>query len=596
MERKSSVKDVHKLINQAVPELYKTLCEQLGEDNPFAKFSFGAGYYSWSDSRCQWKKMIDASDFEQSLVRESLLKLRESVSSKIGQKATDILFTIPDDSYIYFNDDNGNLKLLITGWGFKKPSRGGAGGHKTAIARFNPVSLSFSYDGVKQCDYEFGIQTAKQIKRLRTDSNGTFSFQNLKVGEHYVLMDIPSGRLLNLDIVEGQAHYDFDITRFISCIINATLDDQPLVDEPVNILCNSRKYEARTDKSGKALIELPLYEGMPVSAIMRDQEKCELVHGGDLSYEFRFESDKPEDTRTWIKVIVRREGQSVPSRLVSIHYGNQKLEGETDSDGIYEVEVVYSDNYPCTVTVQDYNSQSRTLQASFINEFCFDKKELTQVPPENVWPRVRVEHENGEIVANYPISIMLGGVSTNYTTNIDGIVSLGEQAVGTKFQITDGTNHAEEYIVESDTEEYIYVVPEKEIEEAPSIKIMFRDISGNPINCKNVRFQQQGINDVVVQLDEQGDTYFEQGVFGLNETVTASINGWDNNEYDPIPFVLEPDEYEYLLQEAPATTSTSWWKKILEILAVLTTMILLLYPLWPFFEGFCLGMFDAIYN
>lgn len=193
---------------------------------------------------------------------------------------------------------------------------------------------------------------------------------------------------------------------------------------------------------------------------------------------------------------------------------------------------------------------------------------------------------------------MLEGVRTNYTTNIDGIVSLGEQAVGTKFQVIDGMSHAnaEEYIVETDKEEYIYVVPEKEIEEAPCIKIMFRDINGNPINCENVRFQQQGVNDVVVRLDEQGNTYFEQGVFRLNETINTCINGWDTNQYDPIPFVLEPNEYEYLLQEAPPTTSTSWWKKILEILIVLTATILLIYPLWLFFEGFCLGMFDAIYN
>ena len=67
MERKSSVKDVHQYIKQDYPELYKTLCTELGESNPFAKFSIGAGNYVWTDNRCKWSRMIDASELKQSM-------------------------------------------------------------------------------------------------------------------------------------------------------------------------------------------------------------------------------------------------------------------------------------------------------------------------------------------------------------------------------------------------------------------------------------------------------------------------------------------------------------------------------------------------
>ena len=80
MEKKSSVKDVHQVIKQAMPEIYKILCEKLGENNPFAKFNVGAGYYSWSDNRCQWKQMIEASDFEQSLINDSFVKSINNVN------------------------------------------------------------------------------------------------------------------------------------------------------------------------------------------------------------------------------------------------------------------------------------------------------------------------------------------------------------------------------------------------------------------------------------------------------------------------------------------------------------------------------------
>ena len=65
MERKSSVKEVYKTIKQDLPELYKTLCNKLGEDNPFAKASLGAGYYVWTDNRYQWHPLSEASSLKQ---------------------------------------------------------------------------------------------------------------------------------------------------------------------------------------------------------------------------------------------------------------------------------------------------------------------------------------------------------------------------------------------------------------------------------------------------------------------------------------------------------------------------------------------------
>jgi hypothetical protein len=77
--------------------------------------------------------------------------------------------------------------------------------------------------------------------------------------------------------------------------------------------------------------------------------------------------------------------------------------------------------------------------------------------------------------------------------------------------------------------------------------------------------------------------------------MSAHINGWSNAEqYPPIPFTLEEDEYEYLLQEKESTTKSTWWKIFLEILTVLVA-IASLWLLWPFFEVFCLEMFKSIY-
>ena len=60
MERKSSVKEVHKVVQKDLSELHKTLSKKLGQENPFAKISIGNGYYLWSDNRCQWNQMVSA--------------------------------------------------------------------------------------------------------------------------------------------------------------------------------------------------------------------------------------------------------------------------------------------------------------------------------------------------------------------------------------------------------------------------------------------------------------------------------------------------------------------------------------------------------
>ena len=84
MERKSSVNEVHKVVQKDLSELFKTLSKKLGQDNPFAKISIGNGYYLWSDTRCQWNQMVAASDFERSVVQDALIQTKKDIASLIG--------------------------------------------------------------------------------------------------------------------------------------------------------------------------------------------------------------------------------------------------------------------------------------------------------------------------------------------------------------------------------------------------------------------------------------------------------------------------------------------------------------------------------
>lgn len=600
MERKSSVKDVHQYIKQDYPELYKTLCTELGESNPFAKFSIGAGNYVWTDNRCKWSRMIDASELKQSIIREFKNQAKADVATKIGSKTAEALFTTPDDSYIYYNDDNGEVKILIAGWGFKKPVRIISRPDTTTISQKNPINISFSYDGDRLKNYEFGLRLPKQIKPLSTDDSGLCSFDDLKVGENYVVTDINSGQDFQLNIVEGQSSYDFDVTRYSNLDVSAVSDDQPIIGEKVEILYHGKKYDITTDGNGHATIRLPLYDGEPVTASMRDKNETAQMSETGGKVEFVFKTEKPvEPDKKFvdIQVSVMKDSEMLPSQPVTISYGGTSFEGITDSNGIFHKQMEEIPNEVCTVNTPGFESQSKLLNCSDLNKFVFEKT-TTKTPSNDVFnPFILIKKENGDVVDNYPIAVEYDENITDHVSNAEGIVALSDFEDGKSMKIIDRNNvdNVAVYSLDKEQKEYVFIIPEKEIEEPKDIKVMFRDLKGNPVVCSSVIFRQEGKPELRAQLNADGETSFKEGIFDVNSPMSVHIIGWSNSEqYPPIPFTLEEDEFEYLLQEKEPKTKSTWWKILLEILACLIA-VASLWLLWPFFEGFCEGMFESIY-
>lgn len=602
MDRKSSVKDVHKYVPQDLPELYKTLCTKLGEENPFAKFSIGAGSYVWSDNRYHWKKMVDATNFEKTLIQDALQKTIDNVSSKIGSKTAAALFTTPDDSYIYYNDDNGEIKILITGWGFKKPERIIPGGDKVKLKLKNPVKLSFSFDGERIPNYEFVIKLEKQAKHLSTDSNGYYNFSNLKVGEHLVLNDIRSGKEYDFDVIEGQTEYDYDVTTYVGVNVSVLSDHAPVSNEPIKVTVKDRDYTSTTNAEGKSCINVPNHIGENVTVAVRDKYQHDSIASDEIQFQFEFEGEKPKEVYTDIIVSVFKNSVPLQSQNVTIRYADGIYSGDTDSNGRFTQKVVVKNEEVCTVDVFDFESKNKILKEENINEFVFEKTEkkpVTETPEKTfINPRIVVKRENGDIVTDYAISVEYDNTSTQYTSNQEGYVYLYDLEEGKSMIVSDWPDSEiiSDYILDHNKEEYEFIIPDEVVQEEPKkqIKVMFRDVQGKPIKCENVVFQQKERNNLTCNLDEQGDTYFDEGIFKNVEPMSVKINGWNNTEsYDPIPLTLDNGEYEYLIQEKPS--KTSWWMRIAEVISVLGATLGLLL-LWPYFEGFCLGMFDVIYN
>lgn len=605
MEKKSSVKEVYKTIKQDLPELHKILCNKLGEDNPFAKISVGAGFYAWADDRCQWHSLSEASDLKQETVNSALFKLKNNIAGKLGEKTADALFTVPDDGYIYYNDDAEETIILITGWGFKKPIRVISGGDKDPFKKKNPISLSFLYDGERLPNYEFGIRLTKQLKRLSTDNDGYYKFSNLKVGEHFTLVDLNKGNDLKLSIIEGKSQYDFDVTAYTTINVSVSENELPLQNEDISLSYHNKDYQLKTDSAGNAKIEVAYHEGETVSASVRDQNKQQAIDATENHISFSFESPveepplQPKNTDISISVLFNSQG--VPNQKVVITYGDNTYEGLTDDNGKFIQNVEFQENANCEVSVIGYEPQSKLLEPEIENIFVFDKTEQPKEEEEKeeeetpFTPYIVVKRKDGSVVPDYSINITKPNDHQVAMSDDAGIVLVTDVFPGDNITVTD-TNHPENscsYLLDANQIEYVFFIEDEEEEDiTPLIKLIFRDVNDNAISCEEVNLHQDGVEDINSPLDEDGVTYIESDHFKTGVPVEITFKGW-KDEYKPVPFTIDKDEYEYLIQEKEP--KTSWKRRMLEILLGVLTAILC-FILWPIIEAFVTGFANEIYN
>lgn len=606
MEKKSSVKEVYKTIKQDLPELHKILCNKLGEDNPFAKISLGAGFYAWADDRCQWHSLLEASDFKQETVNSALFKLKNKIAGILGEKTADALFTVPDDSYIYYYDDAEETRILITGWGFKKPIRVVSEGDKGSFKKKNPISLSFLYDGERLPKYEFGIRLTKQLKRLSTNNDGYYKFKDLKVGEHFTLVDLNKGNDLKLSIIESKSQYDFDVTAYTTINVSVSENELPLQSEDISLSYHNKDYQLKTDSAGNAKIEVAYHEGEIVSASVRDQNKQQAIDATENHISFAFESPfeepplQPKNTDISISVLFNSQG--VSNQKVVITYGDNIYEGQTDDNGKFIQNVEFQENANCEVSVIGYEPQSKLLEPENENIFVFDKNEQPKEEEKEeeeetpFAPYIVVKRKDGSVVPDYSINITKPNDHQVAMSDDAGIIQVTDVFPGDNITVTD-TNHPENscsYLLDANQKEYVFSIEEDNEEEdvTPLIKLIFRDVNDKAISCEEVNLHQDGVEDINSPLDEDGVTYIESDHFKTGVPVEITFKGW-KDEYKPVPFTIDKDEYEYLIQEkAP---KTSWKRRMLEILLGVLTAILC-FILWPLIEAIVTGFANEIYN
>ena len=615
----AAVRDVFKIGKEDYSGLYTELDKLLGNDNPFAQFKIGSGQYVWSctKSDCEWLSMKDASGLKEEQIRTVISELRNKVGTLIPAKYVDSLFTVPDDSFIFYNDDDGNIRVLFTGWGFRKPTYVSTPPEKTSIKKHTLVDISFTYDGVRLKGYEFGIRLNRQVKKLRTtDDNGVFCFDNIKVGDRYQLIDLKSNRTFDFEVENGKTHYDFDLTTYTTISVHADLDSAPLANEPMKIEYHGNVECPMTDMNGNASLKVVYYEGEYILVAMRQDRQNKVVEVDSNVFTFAFEKPvepeplvEPEPTTitTNVRVVVLKSNCPVDNALVSVRYSRISEKGTTDINGVWNLSLDVQEGEVCRVDVEGCESQERQLLPTEENVFTFSVSEaeeptLSEEPdepkpvdePKKVNIQVSVCN-NGEPVYGILSSVEYMGDRLEGRTDANGIwecsVEYKEDEV-CRVEASGYDSQERQLKVEEDN---IFIFNKGNEPEGELITLMAVDEHSTPMGGARITLRQKGKQNITVVFNEQGKTEIEKSLFSVGETVDADLH-WNNFDFSKISFTVDEDENEYVLQQQNTHKSGNVWSMIKQIMVVIAVVLVLLFVIWPLFESLSYSAYNAIYS
>lgn len=593
MERKTPIHDIYPIGTKDRNDIFKALEKALGDDNPFAQFSIGSGFYQWSDNRYQWRQMIAASEEEQRFITSAYYGLKNRLTPVLGEQNAELVFSTPDASYIYYYDDGDDLKILITGWGFKQPGIHPGPFPPDDVKIYVDISWSFLHDGVRIPGYEFGIKVGNSIRHKRTNGEGIFEVNHREAGRDLTIVNLKTGEEHNIAVAKypEHQHHDFDVTTRCTLRLRAESDSQPIAGESIDVAYNGKQYQTTTDANGVAEMALPYYESMIIEATLRDKTLSEMVQPSGNELLFKFDTEIPK-LQTTIEVVTYADNQPASGVAVGVSYGELRFEGVTGADGTFRCTAEIVEGQICEVSAEGYDTKSHELTSTHTNIFRFDKSSEEKPTATLFNPHIFILGEEGYVGSKYPIRVEYKGVTTQYTSDENGIVNLPAMEDGETMTVSDVLHdeNVATYTLSANTLEYIFNIPNKHVKQ--DIKVMFRDYYERPIRCESVRFyQEETLVEIVTTLDNEGCAYFDYDSFLYNKELTATINGSERN-HKPIPFTIEENEYLYVLQEIKP--KTNWGLILLQILAILVA-ILIVGGVWLLFEPFCREMFDVIY-
>ena len=218
--KKVATSEIHWSIGwNASQQANSRLRDMIGDTSRyFAMLKVGNATYNWIvDTVGQWRPMGMAADSEKPLIMEKAEQIKQEVFAKLPNDDTlaSKICQVPNyEEYIFYrNAEDGNLDVVITGWGFHNFKKAGPFIDTwPPRPRMYTTSIAFVSKGERQPNRPFFIITPKMKKPDVTDTEGLRSFKEY-AGLTLTVIDEQTQRQFDFTTSESDTLLEFDVTE-----------------------------------------------------------------------------------------------------------------------------------------------------------------------------------------------------------------------------------------------------------------------------------------------------------------------------------------------------------------------------------------------
>lgn len=432
-------------------------------------------------------------------------------SKELAPFADDIL-EVPDNRFIFYRKlDDGAYKFVLAGWGCKQSH--------TAVS-----------------------ETGGLIKRVS---------KSLGVDEEPVKPGKTTGKTGNTDDIVGQSGKKGD-----SAGSNTPGGETSRIGEPVGLTPPVEK-ELRYPED--------VLDGQRPDGLYWDEVKRKAVKTDDVKNEEDGTASQPKkkkEQHVLLKVI-NQNNKPVEDEDVKIRTSAGDVSGVTDENGFVEVgnlpyHSTFNVSFPNIPNIQEraYEVEPKVeMYEAYIKKYV------------NYSPVLFVEDQNGNVVDNYNIKVVIAGQDNILNTGANGMIQLPTMQEGQKFIVIDSANYAnsEEYSVTPETVKRPFrFTIKRTLKSKIGITVLNKDkkpIEGATVNVKT------GDNPCQQTTDKNGRTEFPSEIFTPGEVDVELYVPGKGKINSKLNFVPETTEYSIQLTGKKRNGGFNWkWLLLLPLL------------------------------
>lgn len=220
---------VHPIKGMNHHDLYSKISKVLGDGNPFSEMKIGHNFRTWTDNRCTWHPLSEATYQDTVEIDNALDEARTKLSQVADEKTIKALFTIPDENYVFFNNDDGKMHVVLAAWGFAKSAKDGSTGVEVGKVKLKDLVK----DGPEKDRY------VKPIVSVETKSKE----------------DIDEGKKDDPVVVTDKGAFECDI------LVTVKENGEPKIGKTVNISYDKIIFNGITDENGQFKQHVTIVEG-----------------------------------------------------------------------------------------------------------------------------------------------------------------------------------------------------------------------------------------------------------------------------------------------------------------------------------------------